>query len=369
MKIGILTFHHTANYGAVLQSFALSTFIRSLGHDVEIIDYRPREAEEFYWNNMRFLKLFPPYRTPKFGLIDFDALERYIKFWKFQIFFKRYLPLSKPCLKSKEELLTLKSQYDLVICGSDQIWSLNSYFRKFDTSFFLDFVDTETTQLASYAASFGSTYDLGERAHLIYPLINRLNFISVRDLNSFNLIKQLCGRDSHIVLDPTFLVAYDDLIVNPHLGEKYLVLYLQSSPSKIEEDAIVKIAHQFGLKIVSAGHFSPIADKCLINLDPREWLGLLKNSTVVITDTFHGTIFSLIFKRQFMILNIPEKSNKIDYLLDAFALKDRHLKAEEFISENVSIPVINYDLIWEKINTQIESSKCFISQVLLKSQS
>ena len=90
MKIGILTFHHTANYGAVLQSFALSTFIRSLGHDVEIIDYRPREAEEFYWNNMRFLKLFPPYRTPKFGLIDFDALERYIKFWKFQIFFKRY---------------------------------------------------------------------------------------------------------------------------------------------------------------------------------------------------------------------------------------------------------------------------------------
>ena len=75
MKIGILTFHHTANYGAVLQSFALSTFIRSLGHDVEIIDYRPREAEEFYWNNMRFLKLFPPYRTPKFGLIDFDCKE------------------------------------------------------------------------------------------------------------------------------------------------------------------------------------------------------------------------------------------------------------------------------------------------------
>lgn len=84
MKVGILTFHHTANYGAVLQSLALSRYIKSLGHDVEIIDYRPEEAEKVHWNNMRFLKLLPPYRNPKFSLIDINAFKRFIKYLKFQ---------------------------------------------------------------------------------------------------------------------------------------------------------------------------------------------------------------------------------------------------------------------------------------------
>ena len=366
MKIGILTFHHTANYGGVLQSLALSRYIQSLGYNVEIIDYRPEEVEKFYWNNMRFLKLLPPYRTPQFSLIDIDAFKRFIKYLKFQIFFNKYLPLSKQIFKTSKELLNIRNKYDLVICGSDQIWHLNCSFRKFDSSFFLDFVNTDTSKIASYAASFGSTHNLGEYSLLISQLINRLNFISVRDLNSFNLVKQLCDCDSQIVLDPTFLIDYDDLIVNPKIQEKFLIIYYHNCLSRTEEDAIIKFAHQHKLKIVSVGTSSEIADYCFINLEPREWLGLFKKSEFVFTNTFHGVIFSIIFRRQFVVLPLLEKSNKIDYLIHTCELRDCYFTSINFTDESVNIPTIDYQSLWKKLDPKIRDSKQFIAKILSK---
>ncbi|NEO67686.1 MAG: polysaccharide pyruvyl transferase family protein, partial [Moorea sp. SIO4G2] len=224
MKVGIITIHHTSNYGAVLQAFALSQFIRNQGHDVEIIDYQPQAANKFYWKKMRFLNRSGPLGMPRFDQASFKG---YCKYLKFQKFFKNYLPLSKTKFPDKNSLKQHNHQYDLVIAGSDQIWCLDNPFRGFDPSFFLDFIPSDTgCAKASYAASCGSSNTFGDRKDEISGLINQIDHISVRDANSLRLVKQECRRDQvTLVLDPTFLGDYGQLIVKPSLKNKYLLLY------------------------------------------------------------------------------------------------------------------------------------------------
>lgn len=368
MKIGILTFHHTSNYGAVLQAYALSQFIQSQGHEVEIIDYQPDAANKFYWKAMRFLSRSGPLRIPRFNK---DAFHRYWKYHKFQSFFKRYFHLSKVRFSEREALITYNYQYDLVICGSDQIWCLDNPFRGFDPSFFLDFVTSKTgSRTASYAASCGSTNSFGDKKDKISQLINQIGDISVRDANSLRLVQQDCGREATLVLDPTFLGNYQQLIVRHPIRNKYLLLYQHGSLTEAEENLIRHVAHEQNLVIVSVGNHSLLAKYNFVAADPREWLGLFSKAEHIFTNTFHGTIFSLIFRRNFTVLARQSKQNKIQDLLSRFGIEHHILNYDE----NTTFDIKEHFLsetechnLSEHINQEVEKSKNFLRKCLASS--
>lgn len=334
MKVGILTFHHIPNYGATLQAYALYKFIQSQGHEVEMIDYRPYKAVLTYLKG------------------------NLLKSWKIRMFLLSQMTLSPKKTYTKAGLDKLTLNYDAVICGSDQIWSLNPI-RGFDTSFYLDFVaDQKSCRKISYAPSFGETKALKENQETICKLINKFYAVSVRDTNSVEVLKKECNIEAVKVLDPTFLVEYSEIISLPKIKEEYLLLYTEGDISVKAGNYVKSLAENKNLKIVAVG-FRKIAQKNLISLSPEEWLGYFNRAAYVVTNTFHGTIFSIIFKKQFTILPKKNKNNKIPDLLEQLGLESRITSRLEYNPDKHD-SIIDYDLVDRKLAKEIIKSKDFL---------
>ncbi|NJO98061.1 MAG: polysaccharide pyruvyl transferase family protein [Pleurocapsa sp. CRU_1_2] len=331
MKIGILTFHHTTNYGATLQAYALWKTIKQYGYDVEIIDYRPYKTAINYLGRLMPIK-------PVHGNYSRYKLERHfipylIQAWRMRRFLVSKLKLSKEKTYTINGLEKFSNQYDIVICGSDQIWHTKDRFTGgFNPSFFLDFIDSKNTKKISYAPSFGQTKDLKQDRQLISKLISDFDKISVRDNNSLRLIEQDCDRVATKVLDPTFLNDFTEFKSTPKIEQKYILLYSITSYTAEQEEKMKSLIESIpklkNTLIVSLARPSNIANVDLITVDPEEWVGYFRNAAYVITGSYHGTIFSLKFKRQFTVFTRPDNV-KIKDLLQDLSLESRIIDHKE----------------------------------------
>ncbi|MDJ0733593.1 MAG: polysaccharide pyruvyl transferase family protein [Nostocaceae cyanobacterium] len=360
MKVGIITFHHTVNFGATLQAYALWKTIKSLGHDVEIIDYRPYEAIKFYLREIQPIN----YKMH----INFQALPNLIKAWKMRQFLLSHIKLSQKKCFSRKNMHNLYQNYDVVVCGSDQIWCLDS-FRGLDPAYFIDFINSKNTcRKISYAPSFGNTETLGKNRELINQFINNFDAISVRDNNSLRLLKEECNRQAEVVLDPSFLVEYDEIISKPKVSDKYLLIYSNGQITPEDEDVIKVIAKEQNLAIFSIGKYSRVAHKNIIGVSPKEWLGYFSEAAYVVTNTYHGTIFSLKFKKPFTALANINKKNKTNDLLNILGLEKRLCYSEQvhidFQTMNEDILNIDYDLVSHKIEKEVINSKNYLLEAL-----
>jgi polysaccharide pyruvyl transferase WcaK-like protein len=358
MKIGILTFHHTTNYGATLQAYGLWKTIKSEGHDVEFIDYRPYIAAKQYWRPIL------PFKFEKNKVyVRHHALKELLKYLKMRLFLRSNMHLSKSYTRAG--LKNFDRHYDVVICGSDQIWCLNGY-RGFDPSYFLDFVDHQNTcRKISYAASFGKTEDLGKNKNLIRQLISQFDAISVRDSNSLRLIEQECNRQATRVLDPTFLIEYSEILAEPKFEKDYLLIYNEGSVKKGEENFIKSIADTNNLDIISIGKYNRIATKNLIGIGPEEWLGYFSKASYIVTNTYHGTIFSIIFKKPFTVLSSKGKTQKTNDLLKHLDLEKRiGLEGREMGYVPEEYLNINYNLVYDKLQEDVLRSKTYLFAAL-----
>ncbi|HEY9770409.1 MAG TPA: polysaccharide pyruvyl transferase family protein [Coleofasciculaceae cyanobacterium] len=367
MKVGIITFHHTTNFGATLQTYGLWKAIISQGHEVEIIDYRPPAATQYYrhkiinpiygnFSKIVWLKILIKY--------FYSSLAKYIKMRDFLV---SELTLSKKKFVDREQLkffLESKADYDAVVCGSDQIWCVNSI-RGFDTSYFLDFVNDKCRKL-SYAASFGPTANLGENCKSISKLIRNLDNISLRDSNSLNLIQQNCNISGIKVLDPTFIVDYKKVfnLSNNPSNKQYLLLYLEKHLKPQEIDFIDFVAKQKKLTIISIGEPCYKADKILINISPIEWLKYFNHASYIVTNFYHGTIFSIKFKKQFTTFASESKLNKTGDLVDNLGLKNRFVSNIQSNSFEKQLIEIDYNLVDQKLNNEILISKTYLFDAL-----
>ncbi|VEP12236.1 Polysaccharide pyruvyl transferase [Hyella patelloides LEGE 07179] len=367
MKVGIITFHHTTNFGATLQTYGLWKAIKNQGHKVEIIDYRPASATQYYreriinpisWNFdfLPWLKLLLKYFFP--------GLAKYIKM---RLFLISELNLSEKKFINKEQLksfLESTKNYDAIVCGSDQIWCINSI-RGFDTSYFLDFVNNNCRKL-SYAASLGPADSFEEHCEYISKLIRDFDNVSVRDSNSLNLIRQNCGISAVKVLDPTFLVNYQkvfNLRKNP-INKEYLLLYIEKIMNSQEIEFIQFLAKKRNLTIISIGEPCYIANKTIVNLSPTDWLSYFNHASYVITNFYHGTIFSIKFNKQFTTLARKSKLNKTGDLLNDLGLSNRFVSNIQSNLFEQQLKEINYDIIGKKLETEISKSKTYLSDAL-----
>ena len=285
-------------------------------------------------------------------------------------FVLKNLPLSKKRLHTKNSLKKHHQKYDLAICGSDQIWRIDSI-KGFDSAFFLDFINDAGCRKMSYAASFSDTDSLTHHQPLIHRLLKDFDKILVRDSNSLRLVEKECSLPAVKVVDPTFLINYDTLAVLPKLRQEYLLIYNQQGFTIIEEDFVKNTAKNNNLIIVSVGQVNKIAKINVVEADPKEWLGYFKLASYIVTNTYHGTIFSIIFKRQFIVILNGNKSNKTGDLLKDYNLEDR-IFSTQLHTQNPEYKLrdIDYSEIEQKVQIAVANSKnCLFKAIAEKHKS
>lgn len=349
MKINTITCQHVYNYGATLQAFALQDYLESLGHNVEIIDFRLPTHTRY--------ELFTPYPKGRaYELVCKFPLLRYIitpyrnrrmlKTWgrkrNFDRFDKEYLHLSSHTYKSLDKLQQDTFDADLFIAGSDQIWNTDME-NGSNGAYFLDF-GPEKTKRISYAASFGiSEIKDNDKKLFIKQQLRKFDKISVREKAGLNILHDL-GYEGCQVVDPVFLLSKDAWIKKLNLQIKendYIFLYDFMHDDERLIQLSKELAQKEHLKICSVNDIShaPYADIQIDNAGPKEFLQLLLNAKYVISNSFHATAFSIIFDKKFAtfpLLTQRNPSRMID-LLSANNMMERFIPSSvEAICENVN---------------------------------
>lgn len=340
MKVGIITYHHTTNYGATLQAFALGQYIKKLGHEIEYIDYRPIKAVITYFKSL---------------YLNTSALDNYIKNKKMTQFVRKEMNLSKKAIYINNKSDSLFRGYDIVICGSDEIWNIES-FRGFDSTYFIDGGNVPVK--SSYAASVGYINSFGNNIEKIRQYLHEFKNISVRDNNTLQILQKECGLNAVKVLDPTFLGEYEKFTKNP-IKQKYILIY--GILNENESGAIKKIADEEKISIVSIGYKNKIADTNLISASPYDFLNYIKYANYVFTNFYHGVLFSLIFQKQFYALKRKDKMNKVSDILEELNLTDRII---DMTLDSINNKAISYEIVEEQINKRKKISEEYLWSVL-----
>ena len=364
MKVGIITFHWADNFGAVLQTYALSKFINEFLHNckAEVVDYICKDCEKAYRpfvfkNNdikgtvkgvLRGIKNFP------FWLKSHNGFKE----------FRKLIPFSKHY--SKFQLFNSENDYDVWITGSDQVWNANIVGKDIDI-YDLSFVNTK--KKCSYAASSG---ELGENLNdfqkKMIEDISNLNDISVREKTTQHYLASKLGKNVELVLDPTFLIDRNEwaqLAGNKRMYQKdYLFIYFISFDRLLLETA-EKIANAMDLDIIVCGYSKKLKGKAIQYkaASPFEFLNLLMNAKFVLASSFHATAFSIIFEKQFLALIPPYASNRVVDLCESFGLEKRVIHSN-ITSNDVLDEVIDYDEIRNLITDSRIRSIDFLNSIL-----
>lgn len=350
-KVGIITFHATTNFGATLQCYSLYQFITKQGFEVEVIDYQPPKLTWEYRKHKYLTRgIFP----------NKNIIKNVVKSQKMAKFRSSNIKLSSRCYSNIEELKKYCDNYDIIVCGSDEIWNIDSKFTGFDRAYFLDFVESEKTLKIGYAPSFGSVQSLGKRQKDVQELLKGFKYILVRDGNSIKLVEE-CNLSAQKVLDPTFLGNYEKNIKLPDTPEKYILVYGFLSPK--ESDHVKAMAEQAKLEIISIGENWKYSPKpTLIGVSPETWLGYFSKATYVFTNFYHGSIFSILFRKPFTVFVRPEKSVKVVDLLTELDLTNRIVDGENLPKDSIFNTKIDFNE--DKISEMTQKSKKYLLQAL-----
>ena len=343
MKIGIITFHRAINYGALLQTYALNKVLNDMGVDAEVIDYRAEYIENIYYKGKNGGSLL---KKIDFLRVRIKTLKKYIKFYKFS---KENIQASKPV--NKETIAENEGKYDMYISGSDQVW--NPDCTEFDKTYFLDF--TTKGKKASYAASIG-TKTMNERYEAeALKLISDFSHISIREKQGMEYLKEK-GISAQIVLDPTLLLNKAKWLEaskkSKYEKDKYVLLYMLVYSESLVSFA-KKLATEKGCKVIKVGRGK---DKGIIyapNLGPDEFLSLFNNAEYVVTNSFHGTAFSINFNKKFYVeyQNVKNSRNsRMEDILNNFGLKNRIINESDkkYCDEEIDYVSVNKKLDEER---------------------
>lgn len=347
MNIGILSMQKVMNYGSFLQGFALKRTLEEFGHHCEFIDIEQG-------------KIFPELERTSAFLFK-KAWERYCK-WNVLTRI-RYTRMFQNRFHNEffEELGVNKhtiENFDLVVIGSDEVFNFAQRVPWGYTPQLYGRI-SNASKVISYAGSFGHTtlediHHFGVCDEIASALLS-MAAISVRDVNSFNVVKKLTGKDAHFDIDPVLLFDYEPYIKTVS-RKNYIVVYSYPNRIKKKEEiaAIRDFAKKHNKKLISIGFYFPWCDETVIP-HPFEVLGYIKGADFVITDTFHGSVMSLKFNRPFVALVRDSNKQKMTSLLSQFGLQNQIVDNVTFLKEKL-LQKIDYIAVNESLKkAQIES--------------
>jgi hypothetical protein len=362
MKIGIITVSRTNNFGAELQAYALHKKLNNLGHSAEVIDYlyyknkdhRPTTMSkpliQFSFSakvkNTLLYQVILPFTDIFFPLFHQSSRAKIKNFKEFHILNSKF----SFQFDTIEKLYNFPHDYDVYITGSDQVWNPSTFTSL--KPYFLDFAPKNKIKI-SYAASFGVSKLENKNFSFYQEQLNNLDFISVRESSGNELVNLIAHRNSHVVLDPTLLLnksEWKGVVRNLNIKKppKYLLIYQLHDSEELISIAN-RISEQLDLPILNLCKraFYNKIHKNMINISdagPSEFIELFYHADYVITNSFHGTIFSVNFNIPFYsVLNSNRKNNSrmIDFL-HTYKLTDR--------------------IVWEGKGFDFEDSPCNFDQ-------
>ncbi len=360
MRIGILTLRLHKNYGGILQNYALSKVLEKLGHDVETInifwDIRPKGIERIKVLLKRIIKKYILQKD-----VDIFEEEKILKedvhtTVNTKRFKNTYIHLSKDVyIVPKDDFSKINDYYDAIVVGSDQVW--RPRYTMGIKKYFLDFITKPNIKKLSYAASFGTEtneYTYKESAEC-GKLIEKFDGVSVREESAIKLItdslKWNVLPQCHI--DPTLLLEPSDYLFSGVIKKPTdnLFVYILDIDS-MKQDAISVIANFLNITpytLLTSGLSNNSTD---IIPPIEDWLSGIMNAKFVITDSFHGCVFSILFHKPFIVYGNSERGMaRFDSLLHTFGLEDRFINSPTQLSPSLLNAEIDWELV-EKIRTK-----------------
>lgn len=386
-KIGavIITHRNHNNYGTSLQGFATIIAVQKLGFQVRMIRYIKKRTLSECIKTIPFLiisgalssikrsikakinkRIHPKYannlikrttKVNKFKATYFDALSDY---------YKGFAELSEGSKK-----------YSTVFIGSDQVWGPLSLYSKFYNLLFVN----DSIPRFSYASSFGISTILPWQKKDTAKYLNRMNQIGVREIRGKEIVEELTSKKVQVVLDPTFLLTkteWEEYSQQSsfNIKEPYIFCYILGNRKDIRQK-VLELKNQTGYKIISMNHVDDylpededFGDITPYDVDAFDFIKLLSNATYVCTDSFHGTVFSLLFHKQFMTFyrhkKVSSKStqSRIDSLLKVFGCESRLFNFDGKDIKTCIDQPINYVFFEDKLITLRQESLAFLKKGL-----
>ena len=355
MKIGVITIHFYDNYGAILQCYALQKTLEKLGADVEVFNYECDYIKRPYTWIHKKNKGFMRYLFELIGYVCY--LPRRRGFQKFRQNIRFSAPIYKEGLKEASK------EYDALIAGSDQIWNFRN--TGFETAYFLDFVEKPVKKY-SYAASFGVNELDADTMAQCKELLASFSGISVREESAVPLIEDITGRMPAKVLDPTLLLdqeTWEELCKPPKAQEPFILVY-QLGFSKNLIAFAKKLAKEKHMKIQYIPFPLGGGVKCHCNIapSPEEWLGLFKQASYVVSDSFHGIVFSVAFEKEFFVeADGQHKNIRARELVELLKLDNRRIINGENASSNQKI---NYQKVHQILQKEKDVSLHYLQNIV-----
>jgi len=359
MKIGILSYPLNNNYGCYLQAYALSHTLQQMGHDVTYIHRRHNKPNIKYRVQffIRTLKKFILERTIRNPFYRFEWLYMGKKGKRMLPFFEEHIPHTTPYYTSKA-LERHCQGYDAIIVGSDQVW--RSELLHSIEDYYLAFLKNQNTIRVAYAASFGKIkagYSKSQ-IHICGKLIEKFDAISVREQSGQDLIRQFEWnvQTPTLVLDPTMLLTKEDylkLCIKDKLRTKDKNIHCYILDATYEKQNLIQSVSRL-LKKDAVDFLQGKDHENFLYPSVQEWLEAFMTSDFIITDSFHGTVFSIIFNVPFLVIaNVQRGAERITSLLSMLGLTERLYDADmdlqKFLSAHIDWNIVNEKLMEQKI--------------------
>ena len=357
MKIDIITRHAIANYGSILQAYATEKMLDKLNIENEIIDYvrveeNSKNLVKTYMKNSKkwnrnFITRFIYKIIQKPNL---DIMNN--KFAKYR---KKYLKLTSKQYKNKNELMEDLPQADIYCTGSDQVWGQIAN-DDYDENYFLEFVPNDKRCIA-YSASFGKN-KLSENLKIKLPkLMEKYSDIMVRELSAVKILNASGIDNAKLVLDPTLLLSKEEweenLKIKNNEKKQYILTY-QLHHNKEFDKYLKKLAKATNLKVVrlsSSIYYKFKYGKFVYLPDLEQFLTYFKNAKYVVTDSFHGTVFSIIFNKQVIDILPGKTRTRIESILKLFGMEDR------IVNDYNDMSIINKRTDYKKVNDILDKER------------
>lgn len=358
MKIGIITYHRAKNLGAMLQSYALQNTLQKYKGECEIIDYRNEKMEESYR-----VKQTKELTSIKEKVKNILCMKKNKAFEEVRKEFNEKIQKISIKEYNKYNIVEANNEYDLFVTGSDQVWNFKLNYN--DENYFLDFV-TDNKKKNSYAASFGTNILNDDEKKKICNQLDKFNKISVREKEGKEFIKEIVGRNSELVLDPTLLLNksdWENLIDKDRIEkERYVFVYIIAYTPKLLKFA-KKLGKERKCKVICF-HTSYQRYKGVENLtkvSPQDFLNYIANAEAVVTSSFHGMCFSINLQKEFYYELDEGKINNNSRLKTLAATLD--LESRRIINGNCEKDTIDYNTVTKKLDKEREKSIQFIMKL------
>ncbi len=346
MKVGILTFPGSPSHGASLQMFALYQTLREKGVEVEIINYIPKHVIHSRSHKKNIKTHLIAFASKFFVKSAKPAFER------FEAQLNKYPSIPA---ESTEQMQELAARYDRIIVGSDQVW--NPAVTGNDMNYYLAF-SQNTAQKASYAPSFGVASVADADKEQIASLLSDFTYLCAREKRGAEIIAELTGKSVPVVIDPTMLVSKSNWLKQQTAvklpAQKYVLLYtIKPSPSL--KRFAKAFADKHGLRLVTIGgrlrefitkkELYPVS-----GIGPSEFLNLVNSAEYVITNSFHGSAFSIILEKNFYVEYSSDTNSRLTNIVKTFELENCVVT-----DESLNLPPVKVD--YEKVNPILQEKQ------------